>query len=493
MDLQISFFNLLIIIIYILVTIFIGLFISRKLSGYEGFTVGGRSFGPFLLASAVGATNFSTSNLVGNPGLVYDSGIAVVWLSWNAMAVVASAVIFIPIYRKLSYTTMSEIFEDRYSGATRGLISVVWMISDTFNRYGVTVYAAGVILGMLLGVKLPYMIIFMAIITLLLTYIGGLTSVIITDALQFALMWIGLFISTFYILVHFGGWSGLVEAVPNRLLDMVPSVENSSGWPWIIAMTALGFPYFVTSQFVMQKGLSAKSINVARWGVLLAGFLALPMAFMSVVPGLAANAMIPESVANAMNPDMIGSKVLLYLLPTGVLGIFFASLLAAGISTADGALVGVSSLFTQDFYKKWKPNRSDKHYLKVTRIATLVFCIIGTVWAFLVIKLGGAINALLDVVSIVDMPIFVIICLAVFWRKMNATGALAAIISGTVLGAIVSILGIGGIQGLAVTTATSTGVALIVGIILSLMSSRNKPENRRVEQFFERISNSNFD
>src|SRR5699024_9907578 len=148
-------------------------------------------------------------------------------------------------------------------------------------------------LGLLLGVKLQYMIIIMALIVLMLTYLGGLTSVIVTDALQFALMWVGLLIGVIYILIHFGGWNGLAQSVPNELLDMVPSVENSSGWPWILAMTALGFPYFVTSQFVMQKGLSAKSVNVARWGVLFAGFFALPMAFMTIIPGLAANSLIP--------------------------------------------------------------------------------------------------------------------------------------------------------------------------------------------------------
>lgn len=488
MNLHISAFNLLVIIVYILVTIFIGWFLSKRLSGYEGFSVGGRAFGPFMLASAIGATNFSTSSLVGNPGMVYNSGIAVVWLAWNAMACVASAVLFVPIYRKLSYHTMSEIFEDRYNGVNRGLISVIWMISDTLNRYGVTVYAAAVIMGLLLGIKMQYMILIMAVLILLLTYLGGLVSVIITDALQFALMWVGLFIGSIYIFGHFGGWTGLTDAVPHRLLEMVPSSKNSSGWPWIIAMTALGFPYFVTSQFVMQKGLSAKSVNVARWGVLLAGFLALPMAFMAAIPGLAAKIMIPAHVAKTMNPDMIGPEVYMNLLPAGAIGIFFASLLAAGISTADGALVGVSSLFTQDFYKKWKPDRDEKHYLRVTRITTIAFCVIGTAWAFVVPKLGGAINAILNVVSITDMPIFVVICLAVFWRKMNATGALTAIICGTIGGAIVSLLGFGGIQGLAVTTATSTTVALVVGIMLSLMSSRKEKEEKRVEKFFENLS-----
>ena len=482
--------DILIIVVYVIGTAFIGWYVSKRVDGFEDFSVGGRSFGPFVLAATFGATNFSTWSLVGKPGMVYNNGISVVWIAWNAMACIAAAVIFIPIYRKLRYNTMSQIFEDRYNGVNRGLISVIWILADTFNRYGVTVYASAVILGLLLDVPVEYMILAMAVLTLAYTYFGGLVSVVITDAIQYVLMWVGLFIGVIYIFSHFGGWNGLINAVPPNLAEWVPSAESSTGWPWIIALTVLGFPYFITSQFVMQRGLGAKTVNVARWGMLFAAILAIPTAIMEVIPGLAAKVMLPADQVKGMNPDMIGPEVYMALLPTGALGLFFASLLAAGTSTADSALCAASSLFTEDFYKKWQPNQTEQHYLKVTRLATIVLCLIGTAWAFIVPKLGGAVNAILTVISITDMPIFVIICLAVFWRKMNATGALFAILSGTVAGTMVSSLGmgIGGIQNLALTTTTSTITSLVVGILVSLVSRRKEEEERRVDRFFARLS-----
>jgi SSS family solute:Na+ symporter len=491
MSSQISSLDIAIIVLYLIGVLFIGWYVSKRISGYEDFSVGGRSFGPFVLAATFGATNFSTWSLVGKPGMVYDSGISVVWIAWNAMACILAAVLFTPIYRKLRYNTMSEIFEDRYDGKTRGLISVLWMVADTFNRYGATVFASALIMSLILGISVNYMIIAMAILVLLLTYVGGLISVVITDTIQFVFMWAGLFVGAIFIFSHFGGLAPLLDSVPANLTEWVPSAESGTGWPWIMAMTLLGFPYFITSQFVMQRGLGAKTVNVARWGMIFAALLAIPMAIMEIIPGLAAKSMLSADFVSSINPDMIGPTVYLQLLPIGAVGIFFASLLAAGMSTADSALCGASALFTTDFYRKYKPNMSEQHYLKVTRMATIVLCILGTLWAFMVPKLGGIVNSILNIIAITDMPIFVIICLAVFWRKMNATGALAAILSGTIAGAFVSFSGIyTGIQGLAVTTATSTLTSLTIGVIVSLVSIRGGVENSRVEKFFNKLSSS---
>lgn len=488
MEFQISTIDLSIVIVYVILTMYIGWRVSRNVGDFEDFAVGGRTFGPFMLAATFGATNFSTWSLVGKPGMVYGSGISVVWIAWNAMACILAAVIFVPIYRKLRYNTMSEIFEDRYDGRVRSIISMIWIIADTFNRFGVTVYAAAVILGLLLNISPSLLVVGIALVVLIYTYLGGLRSVVITDAIQFVFMWVGLFIGAIFIFKEFGGWTGLSEAIPTDLLEWVPSAEKSTGWPWIMAMTILGFPYFITSQFVMQRGLGAKSVSAAKWGMIFAAFLAVPMALMEVIPGLAAKALLPESLVSTLHPDMIGPQVYMQLLPVGLLGLFFSALIAAGISTADSALCGSSSLFTEDFYRKWRPNQDEKHYLKVTRIATIVLAIMGTIWALLVPKLGGALDAIFNVIAITDMPIFVIICLAIFWRKMNAIAALTAILGGTIAGTIVSVLGVGGIQGLAATTFTSTGTALALGFIVSLLAIRSKEEDQDVETFFSKLS-----
>ncbi|MDK2933828.1 MAG: solute:Na+ symporter, family [Clostridiales bacterium] len=487
MDFQIAAIDLIIMLIYILLTLYIGWRVSKGIKEFEDFAVAGRSFGPFMLAATFGATNFSTWSLVGKPGMVYNSGISVVWIAWNAMACILAAVMFVPIYRKLNYNTMSEIFEDRYDGKLRGLISVIWVIADTLNRYGVTIYAAGVIVGLLLGIPTNYIILIISAVVLFYTYLGGLRSVVITDAIQFVFMWIGLFIGAIFIFNNFGGWDGLVNAIPTELMEWVPAADKATGWPWIIALTLLGFPYFITSQFVMQRGLAAKTVNVAKWGLVFAALLAIPMAIMEIVPGLAAKAILSPDFVSGINPDMIGPVVYMKLLPVGLTGLFFSSLLAAGLSTADSALCGSSSLITEDFYKKWYPNKDEKHYLKVSRISTIILTIIGTTWALLVPKLGGALNAILNVVAITDMPVFVIICLAIFWRKMNAAGAVIAVICATIAGSIVSFTGAGGIQTLALTTLTSTSVALVLGIVVSVVIKRSAVEENRVQAFFNRI------
>ena len=321
---HISFLDIAIMVLYLVFTLFIGYYVSKKVNGFEDFALGGRSFGPFALAATFGATNFSTWSMVGKPGVVYNSGISVVWIALNACACVLAAVVFVPIYRKLRYTTMSEIFEDRYDGKVRSAISVIWVIADTMNRMGVTTYAAAVILSLLFDIPLWIVIIGTAIIVLIYTYLGGLTSVVVTDVIQFVLMWIGLFIGMIFIFKEFGGWTGLVDAVPPEIMEVVPGIEHPNGWPYIIAMTLLGFPYFITSQFVMQRGLGAKTVNVARWGILIAGLIAIPMAIMEILPGIAAKAMLDSATVASMNPDMVGPTIFMQLLPTGLLGIFFS-------------------------------------------------------------------------------------------------------------------------------------------------------------------------
>ncbi len=485
---NISFIDIAIMVLYLIFTLFIGYYVSKKVSGFEDFALGGRSFGPFALAATFGATNFSTWSMVGKPGVVYNSGISVVWIALNACACVLAAVVFVPVYRKLRYTTMSEIFEDRYDGRVRGLISVIWIIADTMNRMGVTTYAAAVILSLLFDIPLWIVIIGTAVIVLIYTYLGGLTSVVVTDVIQFVLMWIGLFIGMVFIFKEFGGWGGLVNAVPAEMMEVVPALEHPNGWPYIIAMTLLGFPYFITSQFVMQRGLGAKTVNVARWGILLAGVIAIPMAIMEIMPGIAARVMLDPATVASMSPDMVGPTIFMKLLPTGLIGIFFSALIAAGLSTADSALCASSSLITEDFYKKWRPNESSAKYLKVSRLVTIIMAVLGTCWALLVPKIGGALNAILNVIAITDMPIFVMVVLGLFVKKINATGALSGLIAGTIGGAVVSFTGTGGIQGLAVTTATSTCLSLIVCVIVSYAVKRKTKEETGMAHFFQRIA-----
>lgn len=488
MDHTIAGLDIAIIIVYVLLTLFIGWWVSRGIASFEDFAVAGRTFGPFMLAATFGATNFSTWSLVGKPGLVYGAGVSISWIALNAMACVLAAVVFVPIYRKLRYNTMSEIFEDRYDGRVRGIISVIWIVADTLNRYGVTVYAAAVITGLVFGIDINLMIIMIAIIVVIYTYLGGLRSVVITDSIQFLFMFAGLFIGGFYIFSQLGGWSGVVDSVPDNLTEWVPSAESANGWPWIMAITILGFPYFITSQFVMQRGLAAKSVNVARWGLIFAAIIAIPVAILEILPGLAAHSILSEELVASLDPDMVGPQVYIELLPVGMLGIFFAALLSAGISTADSALCASSSLFTEDFYRKWKPDENESHYLKVSRITTIVLAVLGTSWAMIVPLLGGAVDAILDVIAITDMPIFIIVCLAIFWRKMKATAAVISILVGTSSGLLVSLLGVGGIQGLAVTTATSTFMTLITGIILSLIIKPTNKHEEKVQEFFEKMS-----
>lgn len=113
----------------------------------------------------------------------------------------------------------------------------------------------------------------------------------------------------------------------------------------------------------------------------------------------------------------------------------------------------------------------------------MVLSILGVAWALIVPKLGGAVNAILNVVAITDMPVFVIICLGLFFKKINAMGALLAIILGTVAGTIASVNGFGGIQGLAFTTAASTITALVVGLIVSSMTKKTDAEQKDQQSF----------
>jgi len=212
------------------------------------------------------------------------------------------------------------------------------------------------------------------------------------------------------------------------------------------------------------------------------------MALLEILPGLAARTLLNPADTAVMPTDAIGIAVYIELLPVGILGIFIAAIVAAAFSTADSAMCASSTLVTEDFYRKIKPDRSSKHYLKVSRITTVVVAILGTIWALLVPVMGGALSALLTVVAITDMPIFVVVVMAVFWKRINAMGALCGIIAGTVGGAIAAFTGAGGIQGLAATTFASTSIALVVCVVASYVTKRNAAEEGRLDAFFAKLA-----
>jgi Na+/proline symporter len=234
--------------------------------------------------------------------------------------------------------------------------------------------------------------------------------------------------------------------------------------------TLLGLPYWCTSQYMLQRSFAGRSVRDASRGLILAALLTGPLTLSFIVPGICGA--LKYSGANALaDADSILPRLLVDVLPVGLGGLIIAALVAASNSTASALLNSLATLTEHDFYRRFLPGKSTKHYLWVGRVATLVGGVIGLVFAFNVQRLGGIIKANFAIMSFFEPPIFVIVAAALFWRQTNALGAASGIVGGVAFSAIAST------QGMAAADRTILAfpICLVLMVVGTLIGNAIRP------------------
>ena len=378
----------------------------------------------------------SSSTLIGQAGDAYSTGIAV--FNYNLMSVVVMvffAWFILPFYIKSRIFTIPEFLEKRFNAASRYYFSAITIIVNIFLDAAGSLYAAAMVMKLVFPeASILTLSIIFAFVVAAYTIPGGLSAAIRVDLMQGIFLLVGSIILTFY-----ATYNGGAEYVKQLLIDgdvlmklVRPNTDSSVPWlGMILGIPILGLFFWGNNQQLVQRVLTAKSIDEGRKGVLLVGFLTMLTLFLIIIPGVMAIKLYP----GLPKPDMVYPHLIMNLLPNILIGFMIAAMVAALTSSLSGLLNSVATLFTMDFYTKINPDSSSKTKVRVGKIASMTVLVIAVMWAPQIGKqFGTLLKYYQEMLSMMAPPIVAAFILGIFWKRINATGAFSGLIAGILLG-----------------------------------------------------------
>jgi SSS family solute:Na+ symporter len=427
--------------LYFVVVFGVACWAARRKAATEtttGYFLAGRNTGWFVVGASLFASNIGSEHLVGLAGTGAASGVAV-----GQFEVLASLIllllgwVFVPFYLTSGVFTMPEFLERRYSKGARRYLAWISIVGYVITKISVTVAAGGIVFESLMGIDFWTGAIAVVIATGIYTVLGGLTAVLYTDMLQMFVLIGGSVIVTVSGLQAVGGWEAMVATAGPGFMDMWKPISDPS-FPWTgIAFGApiLGVWYWCTDQFIVQRVLAAKDVTEARRGAFFAGFLKLLPVFIFVIPGVTAYALVQQGRLELIRPDAALPTLIGALLPAGLRGIVVAGLLAALMSSLSSVFNSCSTLITWDVYRELRPQASDRHLVWVGQISTVILVGLALLWIPLMGTISEQIYTYLQSVqAYIAPPIAAVFLLGILWRRVNARGAMASLLTGFVLG-----------------------------------------------------------
>jgi SSS family solute:Na+ symporter len=428
--------DLAIIGIYFLIVFGIGFYFSRRGRTSEEYFLAGRNIGWFFVGASLFVSNISTEHFIGLSGTGASSGLAVGHFEWLACVILLIlGWVFVPFYLRSNVFTMPQFLERRFSRQCAVYLAGISIVAYIFTKISVQLYAASVVLERVAGWSLWKTAVVLVIATGIYTIAGGLAAVIYTDTVQTLILITGAVALTLIGLHRVGGFAHLQTMVPPSYFHMIkPATDSQFPWTGIFfGAPILGIWYWCTDQVIVQRVLSARDEGHAKAGTIFAGFLKILPVFMLVLPGIIAYALFPAEV---VKPDYAYPTLVLNLLPTGLVGLVMAALLAAVMGAMSSVFNSASTLVTLDFYKKIRPESSEKQLVTFGRVATGGMVLLGLLWVPFIHLLSAQLYIYLQSVqAYISPPIAACFVFGILWPRLNGQGAISSLLVGLVLGA----------------------------------------------------------
>jgi len=461
--------------------------VKRGKDSAADYFLAGRNLGWWIIGASIFASNIGSEHVVGLAGAGATSGVALAHYELHAWCLLVLAWVFVPFYMRSMVFTMPEFLERRFSPASRYVLSVVSIITFIVSKIAVGIFAGGVVFGTLLPelhITIGHTVIdsfwigsvLVIVLTGLYTALGGMRAVAYNDAVQTFVLILGSASLTFYGLAKLGGWHELRYWCGSDMFNLwkpliPPGVQSTwapvmqtdaaghvvkEAWyfngyfPWLgmlFCAPIIGLWYWCTDQYIVQRALGAPNESVARRGAIFASFLKLSPVYLFIIPGMVCYALAKSGKVPALGV-MIGADgqpissvaqgafpmLVQYLLPPGLRGLVVAGLLSALMGSLAGVFNACSTLFTVDLYEKWRPGASQHQIVRMGRIATASMIVVALAWIPVIKGAQGLYTYLQAVQGYLAPPIFVVFFLGVFFKRMNAAGALWAMVVGFALG-----------------------------------------------------------
>lgn len=438
--------------------------LRQKQNDSADYFLGGRDATWIAIGASIFASNIGSEHLIGLAGTGASSGMAMAHWEIQGWMILILGWVFVPFYSRSMVYTMPEFLERRYNPQSRTILSFISLISYVLTKVAVTVYAGGLVFQQVFGIEELWGIDFfwiaaigLVIITALYTIFGGMKSVLYTSVLQTPILLLGSLIILVLGFKELGGWDEMMRicgaTVVNDYGDSMTDLirdNRDPQYPWLgalIGSSIIGFWYWCTDQYIVQRVLSGKNQQEARRGTIFGAYLKLLPVFLFLIPGMIAFALHQKSLAaggegflpflasGAVNADAAFPTLVAKLLPAGVKGLVVCGILAALMSSLASLFNSSAMLFTIDFYKRFRPNTPEKKLVTIGQMATVVIVVLGILWIPIMRSVGDVLYTYLqDVQSVLAPGIAAAFLLGICWKRTTAQGGMWGLIAGMVIG-----------------------------------------------------------
>lgn len=430
----------------------------QKQNNAADYFLGGKDATWIAIGASIFASNIGSEHLIGLAGAGASSGMAMAHWEIQGWMILILGWVFVPFYTRSMVYTMPEFLERRYNPASRTILSLISLISYVLTKVAVTVYAGGLVFQQVFGIDTLWGIDFfwiaaigLVVLTALYTIVGGMKSVLYTSVLQTPILLLGSLIILVLGLKALGGWDEMIatcsQVVVNDYGDTMTNLirdNRDPEYPWLGALVGsavIGFWYWCTDQFIVQRVLSGKDEKEARRGTIFGAYLKLLPVFLFLIPGMIAFALstrgieVNGEVFKLSTPDAAFPTLVAKLLPAGVKGLIVCGILAALMSSLASLFNSSAALFTIDFYQRYKPNTDPKKLVKIGQAATVVIVLLGVLWIPVMRSIGNVLyNYLQDVQSVLAPGIAAAFLMGICWKRASAQGGMWGLIAGLAIG-----------------------------------------------------------
>lgn len=436
----------------------------QKQNNAADYFLGGKDATWIAIGASIFASNIGSEHLIGLAGSGASSGMAMAHWEIQGWMILLLGWVFVPFYTRSMVYTMPEFLERRFNPQSRTILATISLISYVLTKVAVTVYAGGLVFQQVFGIDTLWGIDFfwiaaigLVLLTALYTIFGGMKSVLYTSVLQTPILLLGSLIILVLGLKELGGWDEMMKICSgvevNEYGDtMVNLIRNNNDpqYPWLgalIGSAVIGFWYWCTDQFIVQRVLSGKDEKEARRGTIFGAYLKLLPVFLFLIPGMIAFAIhqkyvgaggdgfLPMLANGNVNSDAAFPTLVAKLLPAGVKGLIVCGILAALMSSLASLFNSSAALFTIDFYQRYRPNTDPKKLVRIGQAATVVIVVLGILWIPVMRSVGDVLYLYLqDVQSVLAPGIAAAFLIGILWKRATAMGGMWALLSGLIIG-----------------------------------------------------------
>lgn len=501
--------------LYFVFVIGIGAFTQKGTKSSEDFFIAGRKNGSWIAGIAFLSANMGALELLGMSGTAYSSGLmtAHFYLIGAIPAMLFLAIFMMPFYYHSKIYSVPGYLGRRFNSPTRALNAVAFAIM-TLLMSGINMYSMALVLHVFVGWGFNVSIWVSSATVAIYIVLGGLESAIFSEVMQFFLIWFGMFLAVILGYVHVGGWHEIQSRIPAGYTHLWAGTHHALSNPmaidWVGIVFGLGvvlsFGYWCTDFLVIQRALSAKNLRAAQSAPVIASFFKMALPFMIVTAGVVAIVMVQNhAIPHLARPD----DALLYVInsqyPHGLLGLGVTALLAGFMAGQAGNVSAFNTVFTEDIYRSYfVKNANDRHYVTVGRVMTVLGVLISIGTAYWAMEMSSIMSYMQALFSIVNAPLFGVIALGMFWKRINGQGGFVGLFAGMALSLILFLL----VQfhtipasDIALTSSTTPMAAdlwraiwacatsVVVTVVVSLMTKR-PPEERLQGYVYGTLSNA---